>query len=132
MKETVFFNLMFAGSTKPVSAQANISIPFKVKTIHVKSVCYQVATGFGYNEYCVLKSNIDSNNSPLAILFRNSDYSSATVNDIEIQLRNPEIINGTYDFLIYNMQDFLVGTTNPGQDNYITLVLEFNSPDEIL
>jgi hypothetical protein len=132
MKETVFFNLQFAGSANPVKASANISVPFKVKTINVKSACFQVPTGFGATDYVVLKSNIDSNNSPLAILFRDSTYASATVNDVEIQLRNPEIIQGTYDFFLYDMRDILQPTTNSGQDNYVTLVLEFDSPDEII
>jgi len=126
-KLTKFIPLSFpAGSSSRTTA--TISIPFKVKTIHVKSAAYKAGTN-GTTNYVAVMSDLVTNN-PIAILNQDTTYSSATVQDIEHQLWNPIDINGTYSFWIVGM-DGAPATATVGGDK-VGLIIEFNSPDENL
>ena len=139
MKQTLFITLDFYNDGTGVQttpATAKISIPFKVKKMHVKSLAYQPSAVTA--DYVVVRSNIDTKNSPLGILYRDSTYGSATVNDVEIDFEDPQVIQGVYNFNIYRVNTN--PTTNPyGQlatitgtaNDYIGLIIEFNSPEEI-
>jgi hypothetical protein len=122
-KLTKFISMTFAqGAT---STTARISVPFKVKTIHIKSAAY--TAGADDTNYVVIMSDLVVNN-PIAILYRDSTYSSACVQDIEHQLSNPIDINGTYSFWLLDMAG-VPATGTVGGDN-VGFVIEFNSPDE--
>ena len=129
-KLTKFIPLTFAPSTTAATTTARISVPFKVKTIHIKSAGY-TAGSLGDTVYVALMSDLVSNN-PLAILFQDTTYSSATVQDIEHQFSNPIDINGTFNFWLLNMDGSTGQTTSLAIDSdKVGLVIEFNSPDEI-
>ena len=122
-KLTKFISMTFAdGAT---STTARISVPFKVKTIHIKSAAD--TAGADDTNYVVIMSDLVVNN-PIAILYRDSTYSSACVQDIEHQLSNPIDINGTYSFWLLDMAG-VPATGTVGVDN-VGFVIEFNSPDE--
>jgi hypothetical protein len=139
MKQTLFISLDFFNDGSGVQirpAIAKISVPFKVKKMHVKSLAYQPSSVT--TDYVVLRSNIDTKNSPLGILYRDSTYGSSTVNDIEILFEDPQVIQGIYNFNIYRVNTnpstnpygelaTITGTT----DDFIGLIIEFNSPEEI-
>jgi len=128
MKQTIFIPLSFVASPQTT---ANISIPFTVKTIHVKALGYQAGTN-GTTKYVMLRSSLGLN-APLGILNQDSTYSSATVNDVEIQLKNPEVIQGNYTFTLFYMDGTIAQTTNSGSaTDTVGLVIEFNSADEYL
>ena len=122
-KLTKFISMTFAdGAT---STTARISVPFKVKTIHIKSAAY--TAGADDTNYVVIMSDLVVNN-PIAILYRDSTYSSACVQDIEHQLSNPIDINGTYSFWLLDMAGVPATGTVGGYN--VGFVIEFNSPDE--
>jgi hypothetical protein len=123
-KLTKFISMTFAqGAT---STTARISVPFKVKTIHIKSAAYKA--GDNSTTYVAIMSDLVVNN-PIAILFRDSTYSSATVQDIEHQMYNPTDINGTYNFWLLDMAGSPATATNNGDK--VGFVIEFNSADEV-
>ena len=126
-KLTKFVSLSFpAGAASRTTA--SISIPFKVGTIHIKSAGYKAGTN-GTTNYVALMSDLVTNN-PIAILNQDTTYSSATVQDIEHQFWNPLDVNGTFNFWIVGM-DGTPATATVGGDK-VGLIIEFNSPEEIL
>ena len=128
MKQTIFIPLSFVASPQTT---ANISIPFTVKKFHVKALGYQAGTN-GTTKYVMLRSSLGLN-APLGILNQDSTYSSATVNDVEIQLKNAEVIQGNYTFTLFYMDGTIAQTTNSGSaTDTVGLVIEFNSADEYL
>ena len=129
-KLTKFIPLTFDAYTTGATTTARISVPFKVKTIHIKSAAYTAST-LGDTNYVTLMSDLVVNN-PLAILFQDTTYSSATVQDIEHQFSNPLDINGTFNFWLLNMDGSPASTTSLviGVDQ-VGLVIEFNSADEV-
>ena len=123
-KLTKFISMTFADGAS--STTARISVPFKVKTIHIKSGAY--TAGADDTNYVTIMSDLVVNN-PIAILYRDSTYSSACVQDIEHQLYNPTDINGTFNFWLLDMAgDPAVGTA--GGDK-VGLIIEFNSAEEV-
>ena len=123
-KLTKFISMTFAdGAT---STTARISVPFKVKTIHIKSAAY--TAGADDTNYVAVMSDLVVNN-PLALCFQDTTYSSATVQDIEHELYNPTDVNGTFNFWLVNM-DNTPATATVGNDK-VGLVIEFNSPDVV-
>ena len=126
-KLTKFISMTFpAGAGSRTTAR--ISVPFKVKTIHIKSAGYEAGTIGSANKYVAVMSDLVVNN-PIAILNQDSTYSSATVQDIEHQLYNPTDINGTYNFWLLNMDGAVATATNNGDK--VGFVIEFNAPDEL-
>jgi hypothetical protein len=125
-KLTKFISLTFAaGAASRTTAQ--ISVPFHVKTIHIKSAAYKAGTN-GSTNYVAVMSDLVVNN-PLAILNQDTTYSSATVQDIEHELYNPTDVNGTFNFWLVNM-DGTPATATVNNDK-VGLVIEFNSPDVV-
>jgi len=129
-KLTKFIPLTFVANTTAARTTARISVPFKVKTIHIKSAGYTAGT-LGDTVYVALMSDLVVNN-PLAILFQDTTYSSATVQDIEHEFYNPCDINGTYNFWLLNMDGTAGQTTSlVTTDDQVGLIIEFNSADDV-
>ena len=125
-KLTKFISLTFtAGANARTTAQ--ISVPFKVKTIHIKSAGYKAGTN-GTTNYVAVMSDLVVNNA-LAILNQDTAYSSATVQDIEHEFSNPLDVNGTFNFWLLNMDN--TGATATVGNDKVGLVIEFNSPDVV-
>jgi len=124
MKQTQVIFLSFASGVSTTTAYLNV--PFTVKTIHVKSLNYLCATN--QTKYAVLQSNIGLN-APFGILNLDNSYSSASIQDIEIQLKNPQVLQGSYDFNLKYMDNTAF---NVGAVSYICMIIEFNGPDEIM
>lgn len=125
-KLTKFISMTFpAGANSRTTAQ--ISIPFKVKTLHIKSAGYKAGTS-GTTNYVAIMSDLVVNN-PIAILNQDTTYSSGTIQDIEHQFYNPIDINGTFNFWLLDM-DGTGATATVGGDS-VGFVIEFNSPEEI-
>lgn len=120
MKQTIFISLPFTAGQS--TSNANINIPFRVKNIHIKSAVYKAGTV--QTTYVCLKSTLGLN-APLAFLFRDTTYSTPSIQDIEIELKNPEVIQGNYVFTIFNV-DGTQATGTVGND-VIGLIMEFNS-----
>jgi len=126
-KLTKFISLIFTASP---STSTRISIPFKVKTIHIKSGGYRGGS-LGTTNYVSILSDLVVNN-PIAIFNQDLTYSSATVQDIEHQFWNPIDINGTYNFWLVNMDGSTGATSNGGAaTDKVGLIIEFNSAEEI-
>jgi hypothetical protein len=130
MKITKFISLTFAA--KP-TATAYVNVPFRVKTMHIKSFAYKAGTN-GTTNYVALLSNMGNQvNTPLAIMNQDTTYSSGTISDIEIKLLNPEPIQGYYNFNIVDMDETDAATSNSGAaTDYVGLVIEFNDENEML
>jgi hypothetical protein len=125
-KLTKFISLTFTAGAN-TRTTARISVPFKVKTIHIKSAGYKAGTN-GTTNYVAVMSDLVVNNA-LAILNQDTTYSSATVQDIEHELYNPTDVNGTFNFWLVNM-DGTPATATVNNDK-VGLVIEFNSPDVV-
>lgn len=131
MKITKFVSITLSasGSTGQGVGYATINVPFKVKTIHCKEASYQPDTGT--QDYVALISDL-TQNSPIAILYRDATYSAGTQQDVEYQFFNPQPINGQYTFRILKMSGTQAPTTDTTDPDYIGLILEFNTEDEIM
>ena len=127
MKITKFISLTFPASTPTTTAY--ISIPFKVKTIHIKSAGYKAGTN-GVTNYVAIMSDLVTNN-PISILNQDTTYSSGTIQDIEHQLMNPIDVNGLFNFTLLNMDGTNASTTSLVNSDKVGLIIEFNSPEEI-
>ena len=124
-KLTKFISLTFVAGAN-ARTTTSISVPFRVKTVHIKSVAYTAGTGTA--NYVAIMSDLVVNN-PLALCFQDTTYSSATVQDIEHEFSNPLDINGTFNFWLLNMDN--TGATATVGDDKVGLVIEFNSPDVV-
>jgi hypothetical protein len=128
MKITKFIPLSFpAGANSRTTAY--ISVPFKVRSIHIKSAGYRAGT-LGTTNYVGVLSDLFPQNAPLGIFFQDTTYSSGTIQDIEHQQWNPVEINGTYNFWLVNMDGS--GATATVNGDKVGFIIEFNGPDEIL
>ncbi len=126
-KLTKFIPLTFTASPR---TSASISIPFRVKTIHIKSAAYDAGTN-GTTNYISIFSDLVVNN-PIAILNQDTTYSSGCIQDIEHQFWNPIDINGTFNFWFTNMDGSVGATSNGGAGtDKVGIIIEFNAPDEI-
>ena len=126
-KLTKFIPLTFTASP---NSTARISVPFRVKTIHIKSAGYKAGTN-GTTNYVTIISDLVVNN-PICVLSQDTTYSSATVQDIEHEFANPLDINGTFNFTILNMDGSIGATSNNGAaTDKVGFVIEFNSEDVI-
>lgn len=102
------------------SATANISIPFKVRSIHCKSAGLDAAATPTNATYVTLSSDL-SDNQPLTLLFNDSTYSYTAYSNIIIDLFTPKIINGNYTFNLT-----AIDGTPYDESNKVVLLLEFN------
>ena len=126
MKQTQIIFLTFTATKSTTSKY--ISVPFKVKTIHTKSI--SLSTGdltLATGEYVTIESDL-VNNSPLGSTFNISNYSAGTIQDIENQYWNPQVIQGQYNFVMKRTNGALYPAST-GNDT-VSLIIEFNSPDE--
>lgn len=127
MKITKFIPLTFTG--KPTTT-AYITVPFKVKKIHIKSANYVAGSLPGPTRYIAIMSDLVMNN-PIAILNQDTSYSSGSIQDIEHVLQNPVDINGTYNFWMVNMAGAISQTSNGGNGtDSAGFIIEFNGVDE--
>ena len=127
MKQTqIIFLTFIAGQS---STSKSISVPFKVKTIHTKGVSLSTGDATLVNgEYVTITSDL-VNNSPLGSTFNISSYSAGTIQDIENQFWNPQVIQGLYNFTMKKSSGALYNAST--NNDTVSLILEFNSPEEI-
>jgi hypothetical protein len=126
MKQTQIIFLTFTATESSTTARVNV--PFKVKTIHTKSI--SLSTGnpaLTTGEYITIESDL-VNNSPLGSTFNISTYSAGTLQDIENQYWNPQVVQGEYTFIMKRSSGALYpASTN---NDTVSLILEFNSPED--
>lgn len=128
MKQTQAIFVTFNAS--PVSDPVSINVPFQVKTIHVKSMNYNAGTN-GTTRNVMVISDLGLN-APFGIVNQDTTYSSGAVQDIEIQLKNPTVIQGYYTFRLVGMSGVATTTSNLGAGvDYLGMIVEFNASDEI-
>jgi hypothetical protein len=126
MKQTQILFLTFTATES--STTARIHVPFKVKSIHTKAISLSsgdpvLATG----EYVTIESDL-VNGSPLGSTFNISNYSAGTIQDIENEYWNPQVIQGDYTFYMKRSSGALYpASTN---DDTVSIIIEFNSPEE--
>jgi hypothetical protein len=90
-------------------ARIPINIHFKVRTIHIKNITYTRGCAsnqgtLGLTPLTSLYINILSSlvgNRPVGMVFADSAYSMMTKQDIKHTFQIPQIINGIYDFSLY-------------------------------
>jgi len=130
MKLTKAIYLTFTATKS--TASAYINVPFTVKTIHTKAISLTAGTNdinIVTPDYVTITSDL-VNNSPLGSAYNNSGYSAGTIQDVENQYWNPQVIQGYYTFTMYNSRgDLYPASTN---NDAVALIIEFNAPDEIL
>lgn len=138
-------------------ANIYINIPFKVKKIHIKNITYVAGKNGGQgntnvSNYITYLSSLVGNR-PVGMVFRDSQFSMNTTQDIEHIFQLPEVIQGYYTFNFFgnNGVDEFFSLTNPVYPFYYTeeileplfpniytywfdsfsITMEFNSEDEI-
>jgi hypothetical protein len=128
MKQTQIVFLTFTAGTS--STTKSISVPFKVNSIHTKAI--SLSTGnlaLANGEYVTIESSL-VNNAPLGSTYNISVYSSGTIQDVENQFWNPQVVAGVYNFVMRKSNgDYYNAST--GNDT-VSLILEFNGSDELL
>jgi hypothetical protein len=123
-----------------------ISVPFKVKKIHIKNITYKSGKNGGQgntdvSNYITLISSLVGNR-PVGMVHRDSQFSMATIQDIEHIFQIPEVINGYYNFetrfndgTYAEPWDFAVDLGDPNPYDYwfdsFSITIEFNSEDEV-
>lgn len=126
MKQTqIIFLTFIAGES---STTVSISVPFKVKTIHTKGISLSTGNGaLTTGEYVTIESDL-VNNAPLGSTFNISAFSAGTIQDIENQFWNPQVIQGLYNFRMKKTNGSLYNAST-GNDT-VSIIIEFNSPEE--
>lgn len=128
MKQTQVIFLTFLATKS--TASARISVPFKVKTLHTKAISLTTGnSALTTGEYITIESDLVQN-SPLGSCFNISSYSSNTTQDIENVYWNPRVIQGDYTFTMKKSNGTLYQAST-GNDT-VAIVIEYNSPEEIL
>jgi len=128
MKQTQVIFLTFTATQSVTTAR--ISVPFKVNTVHTKAISLTTGnTALTTGEYVTIESDL-VNNSPLGSIFNISSYSANTIQDIENQFWNPQVIQGQYTFVMKRSNGTLYPAST-GNDK-VAIIIEFNSPDEII
>ena len=144
----------------PISISIPINIPFKVRTIHVKNISY--VSGMAGNQGTTINNggvlttctpNVDFyinilsslvGNRPVGMVHADSQYSCNTKQDIKHTFLLPQVIQGVYDFSIYDnagnqISPYQYFTTPPvlpdvGRDYFFfdnfSITMEFNSEYE--
>jgi hypothetical protein len=125
MKQTQEIFLTFVATQS--SATAIINVPFQVKTLHTKAISLTSGDPLVTGGYVTIESDL-VNNAPLGSTFNNSSYSAGTLQDIEHQFWNPQVIQGQYNFVMKRSN----GTLYPASANNdtVALIIEFNDPSE--
>jgi hypothetical protein len=126
MKQTQIIYLTFP-ATESITTRS-ISVPFKVHTIHTKSISLSTGdTALTTGEYVTIESDL-VNYAPLGSTFNISTFSAGTIQDIENQYWNPQVIQGLYTFRMKRSS----GAYYPAStgDDTVSIILEFNSPEE--
>ena len=127
MKQTQVIFLTFLATKS--TASARISVPFKVKTIHTKSISLTTGnSALATGEYVTIESDLVSN-SPMGSTFNISSYSANCAQDIENQFWNPQVIQGEYIFTMKKSNGSLYQAST-GNDT-VALIVEYNGPDEV-
>jgi hypothetical protein len=79
----------------------------------------------------MVESNIGLN-APFGMLSQDDTYSQSGFSDVEIAFKVPQPIQGQYYFTLKLLSGAVASTTNSGADtDYIGMIVEFNSDDEI-
>lgn len=126
MKQTQVIFLTFLATKS--TANARISVPFKVKTLHTKAISLTTGDGtLSTGQYITIESDLVQN-SPLGSVFNISAYSSNTTQDIENVYWNPQVIQGDYTFTMKNSNGTLYQAST-GNDT-VAIVIEYNSEGE--
>jgi len=126
MKQTQIIFLTFTATESSTTARVNV--PFKVKTIHTKSI--SLSTGnpaLTTGEYVTIESSLVGG-SPLGSTFNISTYSAGTIQDIENTYWNPQVVQGEYTFIMKRSSGALYPASL--NDDTVSLILEFNSPED--
>jgi hypothetical protein len=126
MKQTQIIYLTFTAGTS--STTARISVPFKVKTLHTKAISLSSGDpALTAGDYVTIESDL-VNYAPLGSTFNISNYSAGTIQDIENQYWNPQVIQGLYNFRMKQANGSLYNAST-GNDK-VAIIIEFNAPDE--
>jgi len=126
MKQTQILYLTFTAGTS--STSTSISVPFKVKTVHTKGISLTTGNAaLTTGEYVTIESSL-VNNAPLGSTFNISNLSAGTIQDIENQYWNPQVIQGQYTFTMKKSNGVLYNASTG--DDEVSIILEFNAPDE--
>lgn len=92
------------------TAHIPINVPFKVRTIHIKNITYvsgmagnQGTLGLtpAVNFYINIISSLVGNR-PVGMVHADSQFSMNTKQDIKHTFQIPQVINGIYDFSLYD------------------------------
>jgi hypothetical protein len=107
-----------------------INIPFKVGTIHVKSIGYDAGNipAAGTATYVSLFSDL-TQNEPLGMVFNDSTYYSNSFQDIYIDLQPARMIQGTYQFNLVGVDGLAYVPVGAGLDR-VVIIIEFNELNE--
>ena len=126
MKQTQIIYLTFTAGQS--STTKNIQVPFKVKTIHTKGISLTSGNAaLTDGNYVTIQSDL-VNNNPLGSTFTLSNYSAGTIQDVENQYWNPQVIQGIYSFTMRKSNGVLYPAST-GNDT-VSIIIEFNGPDE--
>lgn len=130
-------------------AHIPININFKVQTIHIKNITYTRGMAgnqgaAGITPVCNYYTNFISTlvgNRPVGMVHSDSQFSMNTTQDIKHTFQIPQVINGIYDFYLYDNAgvqlapwQFDVQFGPPVVANYFfdsfSITIEFNSEYE--
>jgi len=127
MKQTQVIFLTFTAGKS--STTARINVPFKVRNVHTKGLSLTSGDATVVGNYITIESDL-VNNAPMGSTFNNSTYSAGTIQDVENQYWNPQVIQGQYTFTMKNT----AGTLYPAStgNDTVALIVEFNGPDEMM
>lgn len=125
MKQTQVIYLTFTAGQS--STSASISVPFKVKTVHTKAISLTSGNLAVTGGYVTIESDL-VNNAPMGSCFNNSTNSGGTIQDIENQFWNPQVIQGIYNFTMKATSGSLYPASVGGDT--VAMIIEFNAPDE--
>jgi hypothetical protein len=126
MKQTQIIFLTFTATESSTTARVNV--PFKVKSIHTKSISLSTGNAaLTTGEYVTIESDLVGG-SPLGSTFNISNFSAGTIQDIENTYWNPQVVQGEYTFTMKRSSGALYPASTG--DDSVSLILEFNDPSE--
>ena len=127
MKQTQVIFLTFLATKS--TANARISVPFTVKTLHTKAISLTTGDGtLSTGEFITIESDLVQN-SPLGSVFNISAYSSNTTQDIENVYWSPRVIQGDYTFTMKKSNGTLYQASTG--DDSVAIIIEYNSEEEV-